>query len=57
MVMGMIWALLVALALVAGLLNGTAGTLTAAAMEGAGTAITLSLSLAGPCASGAVWQR
>lgn len=47
MVMGMIWALLVALALVAGLLNGTAGTLTAAAMEGAGTAITLSLSLAG----------
>ncbi|MBQ7871875.1 MAG: spore maturation protein A [Oscillospiraceae bacterium] len=47
MVMGIVWTGLLLLALGAGLWNGSAGTLAGAAMEGAASAVTLGLSLAG----------
>lgn len=47
MVMGIVWAGLLLLSLAAGLWNGSAPELAGAAMEGAASAITLGLSLAG----------
>lgn len=47
MVMGIIWAGLLALAVAAAVMNGNVGTLSAAAMEGASEAIGLAISLAG----------
>lgn len=47
MAMAWIWTGMVALALLFGLINGTASQVAAAAMEGAGAAVTLSITLAG----------
>ena len=47
MVMGIVWVLLIGLAVIASILDGSVGVLSPAAMEGAAEAIKLSLSLAG----------
>jgi len=47
MAMAWIWTIMVALAVIFGLVNGTVGEVSRAAMEGAQAAVTLSITLAG----------
>lgn len=47
MIMGVIWVVMVAVAVLAAVLRGNLGVLTPAALEGAASAVTLCLSLAG----------